>query len=102
MVFWAEQVTIQKAMGMSPYYIVHVVESVLLFDLAKATYMSLELGDRVSTTELLIITAKVLLKRDKDLAEVERKVLKAWWESVRQFEEKFRYTMGSITSSPEI
>ena len=33
--------------------------------------MSPELGDRVSTMELLAIRAKVLLKRDKDLAEVE-------------------------------
>ena len=55
--------------------------------------MSLELGDRVSTTELLAIRAKVLLKRDKDLEEVEWKVLKARWELVRQFELKFRYTI---------
>ena len=36
-VFWAERVTIQKATGMSPYYIVHGVEPVLPFDLAEAT-----------------------------------------------------------------
>ena len=62
-VFWAERVTIQKAMGMSPYYIVHGVEPVLPFNLAEATYMSPELGDRVSTTKLLAIRAKALLKR---------------------------------------
>ena len=68
-VFWAKRVTIQKATGMSPYYIVHRVEPVLPFDLAEATYMSPELGDGVSTTELLAIRAKALLKRDKDLEE---------------------------------
>ena len=99
-VFWAERVTIQKATGMSPYYIVHGVEPVLPFDLAEATYMSPELGDGVSTTELLAIRAKALLKRDKDLEEVERKVLKARWESVRQFEEKFRYTIKDYNFKP--
>ena len=47
-VFWAKWVTIWKATGMSPYYIVHGVEPILPFDLAEATYMSPELGDRVA------------------------------------------------------
>ena len=100
MVFWTEWVTIQKAAGMSPYYIVHRVEPVLPFDLAKATYMSPELGDGVSTTELLAIRAKALLKRDKDLEEVEQKVLKARWELVQQFEVKFRYTIKDYNVKP--
>ena len=99
-VFWAEWVTIQKATGMSPYYIVHRVEPVLPFDLAEATYMSPELGDGVSTMELVAIRAKALLKQDKDLAEVEWKVLKARWESVRQFKEKFRYTIKDYNFKP--
>ena len=93
MVVWVERVTIQKSIGMSPYYIVHGVEPLLPFDLAEAIYMSPELGDGVSTMELVAIRAKALLKQDKDLAEVEWKVLKARWESVRQFKEKFRYTI---------
>ena len=74
---------IQSATVISPYYIVHGVEPVLPFDLAKATYMSPALGDGVLTTGLLAIRAKALLKWDKDLVEVEWKVLKAQWESVR-------------------
>ena len=62
--------------------------------------MSPELGDGVSMTELLAIRAKALLKRDKDLAEMEQKVLKVRWESVRQFEEKFRYTIKDYNFKP--
>ena len=100
MVFWAKWVMIQNTTGMSPYYIVHRVEPVLPFNLVEATYMSPELGDRVSTTELLAISAKVLLKRDKDLEEVEWKVMKARWELVRQFKEKFRYTIKGYSFKP--
>ena len=85
---------------MSPYCVVHGVKPILPFDLAEATYMSPELGNKVLTLELLAIRAKVLLKQDKDLAEVEWKVLKARWELVRQFEEKFRYTIKDYNFKP--
>ena len=42
----------------------------------------------------------MLLKWDKDLEEVEQKILKARWESVRQFEEKFRYTIKDYNFKP--
>jgi transposase InsO family protein len=38
-VFWAECITIQKAMGLSPYFMMHGVEPIFPFDLAEATFL---------------------------------------------------------------
>jgi transposase InsO family protein len=39
-VFWAECVTIQKATGLSPYFMMHGVEPIFPFDLAEATFLA--------------------------------------------------------------
>jgi hypothetical protein len=39
-VFWVECVTIQKAMGLSPYFMMHGVKLIFPFDLAKATFLT--------------------------------------------------------------
>jgi hypothetical protein len=39
-VFWAERVTIQKATGLSPYFMMHSVKPIFPFDLAKATFLA--------------------------------------------------------------
>ena len=52
-VFWAERVTIRKATGMSPYYMVHGVEPLFPFDLAEATYLSPSIDAPMTTEELI-------------------------------------------------
>jgi len=39
-VFWVEHVTIQKATGLSPYFMMHGVEPIFPFDLAEATFLA--------------------------------------------------------------
>jgi hypothetical protein len=53
-VFWAEHVTIQKLTGYSLYYIAHRIDLLLLFDLAKATYMAPTPSKMMSTQDLII------------------------------------------------
>jgi hypothetical protein len=55
-VFWAEHMTTHKALRHSAYYIVHRVEPLFPFDLAKATYM-VPLQSAMSTTELIALRA---------------------------------------------
>jgi len=38
-VFWAEHITIQKAMGLLPYFMMHGVELIFPFDLAEAMFL---------------------------------------------------------------
>jgi hypothetical protein len=56
-VFWAERITTHKALGHSVYYIVHVVEPLLPFDLTEATYM-VPPQSAMSTTELIALRAR--------------------------------------------
>jgi hypothetical protein len=55
-VFWAEQITTDKALGHSMYYIAHGVEPLLPFDLAEATYM-VPPQSAMTTTELIVLRA---------------------------------------------
>ena len=66
-VFWAERITIQKAMGYSPYFLAHGVELLLPFDLTEATYLAPLVTTPLSLSALLALRAQQLLKRDKDL-----------------------------------
>jgi hypothetical protein len=50
-IFWAEWITTYKALRHSAYYIAHGVKPLLLFDLAKITYMQ----SAMSTTELIVL-----------------------------------------------
>ena len=84
-VLWAERVTIQRATKHSPYWLAHGVEPSFPFDLAEATYLVPPLDAPMSTEDLLAIRARQLQKRAEDLEEIKERVLKARWESVRQF-----------------
>jgi hypothetical protein len=53
-VFWAERVTVQKSMGLSPYFMMHGVEPIFPFDLAEVTFLTpLEHQGALMTTELI-------------------------------------------------
>jgi hypothetical protein len=60
-VFWAERITTHKALRHSVYYIAHGVKPLLLFDLAKATYM-VPPQSTMTTTELIALRARQLQK----------------------------------------
>ena len=58
--FWAEQITIQKATGYSLYYLVYRVEPILLFDLNKAIYLVPPEGLLLTIEELVVIQVQKL------------------------------------------
>jgi hypothetical protein len=86
---WAERVTIQGATGFSPYRIMHGVDLLFLFDLAKATYLVPPLDTPMTTAELLAIRAQQLQKREEDLEKIEERVMKSQRESAEKFMAKF-------------
>lgn len=99
-VFWAERVSIQKSTGYSPYYIAHGLEPLLPFDLAEATYLAPPLTKPLPTTDLIAIRAIQLQKRPQDLAKVKELVLKARFNSIRHFNEKFANSIRDFNFSP--
>jgi len=76
-VFWAERVTISKATGYSPFYMVHGVEPLLPFDITEATYLLPPLDLPASTSDLIAHRALQLLKRPQDLADIHTKIHEA-------------------------
>jgi hypothetical protein len=89
-VFWAEHVTVQKVMGLSPYFMVHGVEPIFPFDLAEATFL-VPLPERCAftTTDLIAWHVHQLQKRTKDLTAIKEKVLKVRYSSIHNFKKCF-------------
>jgi hypothetical protein len=61
-VFWADHVTTRKSTGHSPYYMAHGVESLLPFDICKATFMLPDIISLCSTEDLIAVQAHQLMK----------------------------------------
>ena len=99
-VFWAEQVSIQKSTGYSPFYLAHGVEPLLPFDLAEATYLAPNMDCLMTTEELIARRAIMLQKRPEDLRRVREQVLKARWESVRQLEKTTKHSIKDYNFQP--
>lgn len=99
-VFWAERISIQRSTGYSPYYIAHGLEPLLPFDLAEATYLAPVLSKPIPTVDLIAHRAVQLQKRPQDLAHVKEMVLKARYQSIRQFNEKYANTIQDFNFDP--
>jgi hypothetical protein len=99
-VFWAEHITIQKAMGLLPYFMMHGVESIFLFNLAEATFLvPLERRGALTTTELIAWCVRQLQKCTEDLEAIRERVVAACFTSIREFERRFRTTFNQAPMS---
>ena len=87
-VFWAERVTIRKATGYSPYFMVHGVHPLLPFDITEATYLAPTQDFGISTEELIAIRAQQLSKRPEDLEDMKQRVAKFRQRNLEQFEQR--------------
>jgi hypothetical protein len=89
-VFWAERVTIQKVMGLSPYFMMHGVEPIFPFDLAEATFLTpLERRGALTTTKLIAWRMRQLQKHTEDLEAIRERVVAARFTSIHKFERCF-------------
>ena len=87
-VFWAERVTIRRATGYSPYYMVHGVHPLLPFDILEATYLNPDQDFRISTEELIATRAQQLAKRPEDLSAMRDTVSKSRQKNLERFEKR--------------
>jgi hypothetical protein len=85
-VFWAERVTIRKATGYSPYYMVHGVHPLLPFDITEATYLAPKQDFGISTEELISIRARQLAKRPEDIERMRETVTAYRQKNLEQFQ----------------
>jgi hypothetical protein len=89
-VFWAEHITIQKAMGLLPYFMMHSVNLIFPFNLAEAMFlMPLKHRGALMTTELIAWHACQLQKHTEDLKAIRERVVAACFTSICKFERHF-------------
>ena len=88
LVFWAERITIRRATGYSPYYMVHGVHPLLPFDILEATYLVPRQDFGISTEDLIALRARQLAKRPEDIEMMRDTVTKARCKSLEQFEKR--------------
>jgi hypothetical protein len=89
-VFWAECVTIQKVMGLSPYFMMHGVEPIFSFNLAEAMFLApLKHQGMLTTTELIAWNVCQLQKCTEDLEAIGERVVAACLTSIHKFERCF-------------
>jgi len=100
-VLWAERVTIHQATGFTPYFMVHGVEPIFPFDLTEGTFLVALLDqDTLSTMDLVTWRARQLQKRQQDLNNIKEKVLKARYQSIRNFEQHYRCLIVDYNFKP--
>ena len=91
LVFWAERITMLWSTGLSPYFMIHGIEPLFPFDLAKATFLVPPPDtEPLSSSRLIAWRARQLQKHQEDLESIREHVLKAWFESVKHFEAAFK------------
>ena len=86
---FADQVTINKVTGYSPYYLLHGVDPVLPFDLMEATFLVRGYTPGMSTSDLLALRIQQLAKREADLAKAADTLKKARLASREEFMKRF-------------
>ena len=87
-VFWAERVTIRRATGYSPYYMVHGTHPLLPFDIHEATYLAPIQDFGMSTEELIAVRARQLAKRPGDIARMQNLVSESRRQNLERFEKR--------------
>ncbi|EJU00273.1 hypothetical protein DACRYDRAFT_34470, partial [Dacryopinax primogenitus] len=66
-VFWAQQICIHSATGMSPFYMTLGIHPLLLMDIIEATWLAPPLDQLLSHADLVAFCTQQLLKRPEDL-----------------------------------
>jgi len=98
--FWADRATVRKSTSYSPFYMVHSVEPILLFDLIQATFLVPDLTQPLSTEDLLAVCACQLQKCPVDLASIYNCILASRHASVCQFEKQYANTIHDLDFTP--
>ena len=85
----ADRITVRRATGFSPYYLLHGVHPLLPCDLAEVTFMIPRIQERLSDLDLLIVRIRQIAKMPEDQARARDTLQKSRFRSKEAFEVKF-------------
>jgi transposase InsO family protein len=97
---FADRITIRRATGFSPYYLLHGTHPLLPCDLAEATFMVPQFKDRMTDIDLLIARTRQIAKMPEDLARAKNTLQKSRFRSKEAFEAKFGKRIRRTAFSP--
>jgi transposase InsO family protein len=98
---FADHITVRRATGFSPYYLLHGVHPLLPCDLAEATFMIPQLKDRMTDVDLLIARIRQIAKMPEDVARARNTLLKSRFRSKEAFEIKFGRRIQRTSFKPD-
>ena len=88
--FFADRVTVRKATGFSPYYLLYGVDPILPLDLFEATYLVSGFRKNLSTEELIALRIRQLAKHDDDIEQASQTLYQSRLKSKFEFERRFQ------------
>jgi len=102
-ILFADQITVNRVTGFSPFQLLHATDPLLLLDLAKATFLVKGFRSGIQTEDLLIMRARKLERHPDNVARAAETLQKARFASKEQFERRFikrlsrtKYELGEL------
>ena len=86
---YADRITIRRATGFSPFYLLHGVHPMMPCDLTDATFLVSEFKPGMTDTELLSARTRQLLRMPQDIIKARSILQKARFKSKEAYETKF-------------
>ena len=86
---FADRVTVRKATGYSPYYLLHGIHPLMPGDLADATFLVTDFKPGMTHQELLQARTRQLLRLPEDIARAQKILRQSRFRSKEAFEKKF-------------
>jgi len=97
---YADRITVRRATGFSPYYLLHGVHPLLPCDLAEATFMVPRLREQMTDEDLLVARIRQIAKMPEDLARAKKTLERSRFRSKEAFETKFGRRLQRTTFPP--
>ena len=97
---YADRITVRRATGFSPFYLLHGIHPMLPCDLAEATFMVKGFSRGMGEIDLLVARMRQLMKLPEDVQRAVTILRKSRLKSKEAFEQKFgrRMNMGEFKS----
>jgi len=93
---WADQVTVRKRLGCSPYFIMTGSHPTLPLDIVEATWLVDFLNRKLTTAELVGYRAKALAKHKDHIEDIRWKVSKKKLDDLLQYECEHHFKPGAL------
>ena len=97
---YADRITVRKATGYSPYYLLHGVHPLLPGDITDATFLVSKFKPGMTTSQLVQARARQLLRLPEDIAKARKILQRSRFRSKEAYEKKFARRLRKDSFDP--